>query len=269
VNDKSSNRWVLFPRPNPAAALRLFCFHYAGGSAQAFHDWPKHLPPSVEMGGIQLPGRGDRFGDPHAERLAPLSRIVAQELLLYIDKPFVFFGHSLGALLCFETARSLRRETRRQPARLFVSATEAPHRQSREEPLSGLPKSELVKKLHEFNGAPVEVLQNEELLNLMLPTIRADFALCDTYEYHPEPPLECPMTIYGGLEDHEVEAERLAAWSEMTVGACEIRMFPGGHFYINSSRSLFLQTFAGDLLRLQLQNWPGNIHHNHTSRRNI
>jgi medium-chain acyl-[acyl-carrier-protein] hydrolase len=88
----------------------------------------------------------------------------------------------------------------------------------------------------------------------MLPTIRADFELCDTYEYHPEPPLECPMTIYGGLGDQEVEAGRLAAWGEMTVGACEIRMFPGDHFYINSLRSIFLQTFAGDLLRLRLQN---------------
>jgi medium-chain acyl-[acyl-carrier-protein] hydrolase len=253
MNAKSSNRWVLFPRPNPAAALRLFCFHYAGGSAQAFHNWPADLPPSVEMGTFQLPGRGARLGEPHARRLAPLSRVAAQELLPYLDKPFVFFGHSLGALLCFETARILRRETHRQPAHLFVSACEAPHRRSREELLSGLPKSELVKKLREFGGAPAEALQNDELLDLMMPTIRADFELCETYEYHSEPPLECPMTIYGGLEDREVEAERLAAWSEMTVGTCEIRMFPGGHFYINSSRAIFLETFARDLLQLRPQ----------------
>jgi medium-chain acyl-[acyl-carrier-protein] hydrolase len=111
----------------------------------------------------------------------------------------------------------------------------------------------LVKKLREFGGAPAEALQNDELLDLMMPTIRADFELFETYEYHTEPPLECPMTIYGGLEDHGVEAERLAAWSEMTVGTCEIRMFPGGHFYINSSRAIFLQTFAGDLLQLRPQ----------------
>jgi medium-chain acyl-[acyl-carrier-protein] hydrolase len=254
VTDKSSNKWFLFPRPTPEAALRLFCFHYAGGSAHVFQDWSGYLPQSVEIGAIQLPGRGQRFGEPHITRLAPLSRIVAQELLPYLDKPFVFFGHSLGALLCFETARSLRRENLRWPAHLFVSATEAPHRRSPDELLSGLPKSELVKKLREFNGTPMEVLQNDGFLDLMLPTIRADFELCDTYEYHPEPPLECPMTIYGGLEDQEVEAGRLAAWSEMTVGACEIRMFPGDHFYINSLRSIFLQTFAGDLLRLRLQN---------------
>ncbi len=239
---------------NPAAQLRLFCFHYAGGSAQVFHCWPGRLPPNVEMGTIQLPGRGHRLGEPHIRKLLPLSHIVAQELLPYLDKPFVFFGHSLGALLCFETARSLRRENQRQPIHLFVSATEAPHRRGMEELLSGLPKGVLIEKLYEFNGTPAEVLQNDELLDFMLPTIRADFELCETYEYHPEPPLECPMTIYGGLNDREVEAESLAAWSEMTVGACKIRMFPGDHFYINNSRSIFLPTFAGDLLRLRPQN---------------
>jgi medium-chain acyl-[acyl-carrier-protein] hydrolase len=202
------------------------------------------------MGAIQLPGRGHRLGEPYIKGLLPLSGIVARELSPYLDKPFVFFGHSLGALLCFETARSLRRENWRQPAHLFVSATEAPHRRSPEEPLSGLSKSSLVKKLHEFNGAPAEALQNDELLELMLPTIRADFELCETYEYHPESPLGCPITIYGGIEDHEVERDRLAAWSEMTIGPSNIRMFPGDHFYINTSQSMFLRTFANDLLQL-------------------
>jgi len=236
------------------AAMRLFCFHYGGGSAQIFHSWPRRLPPSVEMGAIQLPGRGHRLSEPHIKRMEPLSRIIAQELLPYLGKPFVFFGHSLGALLCFETARSLRRENRPQPVHLFVAATEAPHRRSQEEPLADLPKSELVEKLREFNGTPLEVLQNDELLNLMLPTVRADFELCETYEYYPESPLECPMTIYGGLEDHDVEVERLSAWSELTVGANEIRMFPGDHFYFYDSQAIFLQTFADDLRRLRLQN---------------
>jgi len=253
VSDKSSNKWFLFPRLNPAAELRLFCFHYAGGSAQLFHGWPGSLPSILEMGTIQLPGRGHRLGEPYIKRLVPLSSIIAQELLSYLDKPFVFFGHSLGALLSFETARSLRRENRRQPTHLFVSAAEAPHRRNWDEQLSGLPKSALVKRLREFNGTPVEALQNDELLDLMLPTIRADFELCETYEYRPESPLECPMTIYAGLEDHEVEAERLAAWSELSMETCVTRMFPGGHFYLNSSRAIFLQTFADDLLRLRLQ----------------
>jgi medium-chain acyl-[acyl-carrier-protein] hydrolase len=251
---KSPARWILFPRPNPAAALRLFCFHYAGGSGQIFYGWPGRLAPSVELGAIQLPGRGPRLGEPHMRHLVPLSRVIARALSAYLDKPFVFFGHSMGALLCFETARSLRRENLRQPAHLFISATEAPHRRQREESLSGLPKSALVERLREFNGAPAEALQNDELLDLMLQTIRADFELCETYEYHPEPRLECSMTIYGGLGDRGVDAQRLAAWSEMTLGVCEMRMFPGDHFYINSPQAGFLQTLGFDLLRLRLQN---------------
>ncbi len=98
-------KWVLFPWPNPAAALRLFCFHYTGGSAQGFHGWPGHLPPSVEMGTIQLPRRGHKLSEPHIRRLRLLSRILAPELLPYLDKPIVFFGHSLGRLLCFDAAR--------------------------------------------------------------------------------------------------------------------------------------------------------------------
>lgn len=119
-----------------------------------------------------------------------------------------------------------------------------------------MPKSALIEKLIEYDGASIEVLQDRELLDLMLPMIRADFELCETYEYQPESGpdsmLECGMTIYGGLDDHTVEAERLAAWREMTVGSTAIRMFPGGHFYFNHSLATFLQTFADDLLRLRL-----------------
>jgi surfactin synthase thioesterase subunit len=247
------DKWLLFPKPNPGAAMRLFCFHYAGGSAQAFQTWPADLPQDVEIGAVQLPGRGNRFAEPKITSFLPLSRIVAQALQQYLDKPFVFFGHSLGALLCFEVARNLRRESHLEPAHIFISATHAPQCRDRDEPLSTLPRTALIEKLHEFNGAPQEVLQNNELLDLLLPMIRADFELCETYEYHPEAPLGCPLTIYGGIEDHEVKRDRLAAWSEMTVGPSNMRMFPGGHFYINTSQSIFLRTFAYDLLQLRSQ----------------
>lgn len=249
VDTSKADKWFLFPKPNPTASLRLFCFHYAGGSAQIFHTWAADLPPTVEIGAVQLPGRGRRLAEPKITRLLPLSRIVAQALQQYLDKPFVFFGHSMGALLCFEVARNLRRESHLEPAHIFISATHAPHRRTLDERLSVLPKTALVKKLHGFNGAPPEALQNEELMDLMLPTIRADFELCETYEYHPEAPLGCPLTIYGGIEDHEVERDRLASWGEMTTGPSSIRMFPGGHFFINTSQSTFLQTFACDLLQ--------------------
>lgn len=211
TDTSNPNSWLLFPKPTPGASLRLFCFHYAGGSAQTFYAWPTYLPTTVEVGMVQLPGRVRRFAEPQITSLLPLSRIVARALEPYTDKPFAFFGHSLGALLCFEVARSLRRENGLEPLHLFVSAAEAPHRQSRDELLSRLPRTALIKKLHEFKGTPPEALQNEELMDLLLPTIRADFELCETYEYNAEAPLGCPLTIYGGIEDHEVKRERLAA----------------------------------------------------------
>jgi medium-chain acyl-[acyl-carrier-protein] hydrolase len=250
IDKLNPDKWALFPKPNPAASLRLFCFHHAGGNAQTFKGWLANLPPIVETVLIQLPGRGVRLAEPQITRLLPLSRIVAQALRQYLDKPFAFFGHSLGALLCFEVARSLRREHCREPVHIFVSATQAPLRSRRDERLSAMSRAALIEKLREFNGAPLEALRNEELMDLLLPTIRADFELCETYEYHPEAPLGCPITIYGGIEDHEVEREGLAAWSEMTTGPSNIRMFPGGHFYINTSQALFLQTFASDLSQL-------------------
>src|SRR5262245_51550208 len=251
INDRAEHaKWLIFPKPNPAASLRLFCFHYAGGSAQIFHSWPDNLPPTVEICAAQLPGRGQRLADPIITRLLPLSRIIAQVIQQYNDKPFAFFGHSLGALLCFEVARSLRREKHSEPIHLFISATHAPQYRIREDRLSKLPKAELIEKLHKFNGTPPEVLRNDELLDLLLPTLRADFELCETYEYIPEAPLGCPITIYGGIDDQEVEREPLAAWAEMTIGSSKSRMFPGGHFYINTSHSVFLQTLARDLHKI-------------------
>jgi len=182
--------------------------------------------------------------------LLSLSGILAQELSPYLDRPFVFFGHSLGALLCFETARSLRRDNQPQPAHLFLSAAEAPHRRERDEQVSGLSRHALIERLREFDGAPEEALQNDELLDLMLPAIRADFELCETYEFRSERPLECSMTIYGGMDDTGVDTGRLEAWEEMTHGASELRLFPGGHFYINSSQAKFLSALSTDIAKL-------------------
>jgi medium-chain acyl-[acyl-carrier-protein] hydrolase len=125
IDKPNSSKWLLFPKPNPAAFLRLFCFHYAGGSAQTFYAWPADLPPNVEVGLIQLPGRGHRLAEPKITGLLPLSRIVAQALQQYRDKQFAFFGHSLGAMLCFEVARSLRKENHPEPSHLFISAAAA------------------------------------------------------------------------------------------------------------------------------------------------
>ncbi|MGH9898896.1 MAG: thioesterase II family protein, partial [Pyrinomonadaceae bacterium] len=191
--------------------------------------------------------------EPLQTHLPTLVQSIYQDILPFLDKPFVFFGHSMGALLSFELARLLRKEHGENgpaPEHLFVSATEAPHQRQKEPRLSELPYDELVPELRRFNGMPKEVLENEELMHLLLPMLRADFTLCDAYEYIPEPPLACPMTVFRGLEDHEVKREELEAWKEQTTGPFSIRMLPGDHFYIHASQALLLRVLSQELRRI-------------------
>lgn len=135
----------------------------------------------------------------------------------------------------------------RGPTRLIVSATEAPHRRTAPDALTEMSDDRLVEKLREFDGAPEEALQNQELLDLVLPTVRADFALYENYRYRSEAPLACAISAYGGRDDAGVEDERLAAWCDLTTGACQIRLFDGRHFYMERSRSLFFSALSSEL----------------------
>lgn len=242
-----SRAWLSFHKPNPHAKLRIFCFPYAGGSALIYRGWDTGLPPHVEVCPVQLPGRGARIREAHETHIGALARVVYSDLRTMLDKPFVFFGHSMGALLSFELARVLRSENAPTPSHLFVSATSAPHRREKEPILSSLPDDELLAQLHKFNGTPKEVLENEELMRLLLPLLRADFALCDTYEYTNELPLDCGITALGGLEDRELERDRLEAWRDQTTSSFSLRMLPGDHFFIHSSQGLILRALSQDL----------------------
>lgn len=240
----SSDRWVVKPRPNPAATWHLFCFPYAGGGAQIFRRWPNQLPATGEVCAIELPGRGRRLQEPLFTRLLPLVEAIVQGLEKHLDKPFAFFGHSMGAILSFEIARCLRRQRLPGPVHLFVSGRRAPQIPNDEPLLYALPEPELLTELCRLNGTPKEVLEHEELMQLMLPILRADFAVCDTYHYEPEPPLACPITVFGGLQDATVRADRLEAWGEQTSSTCSVHLLPGDHFFLHTTSSLFLQTLA-------------------------
>lgn len=246
----STNAWLTCPRPNPAAAVRLFCFPYSGAAASIYYPWADQLPASIEVCPVQLPGHGTRLQEPLATRLAPQVEALAAGLAPAFDRPFAFFGHSMGALLSFELARYLRWQGRPGPTHLFVSGHGAPHLPDRNPPLHALPDDQFVVKLRELNGTPEEVLHHQELLQLLIPVLRADFAVCETYVYQPEPPLNCPISAYGGLGDGYVNREELAAWREQTTGSFSLRMFPGDHFYLNtpSNRTHLLMALARELL---------------------
>lgn len=239
--------WLACPRPNPRAAMRLFCLPYAGSGASAFRRWPESLPASVEIRSVQLPGREGRFREPPFTRLMPLAQALADGLRSYLDRPFAFFGHSMGALVSFELTRQLRRQGGPTPVGLLVSGRSAPQVPCRSSPLHVLPDNELVAWLAARGGLLEEVRQNRELLSVVLPALRADLAVCETYPYLAEAPLDCPITAYGGLQDSQTTWTDLQAWAQQTTARFGLRMFPGGHFFMHTAEAMVLQAVSRDL----------------------
>jgi medium-chain acyl-[acyl-carrier-protein] hydrolase len=242
------SRWVSFPTPNPGASLRLFCLPYAGGGAAIFRAWGRHLPPGVELCSVQLPGQGVRLLEPPFRRLTAMVEALAPPLLPYMDRPFAFFGHSMGAMISFELARWLRRAGRALPVELFVSGRRAPQLPT-DPPSYDWAEADFIAELRRLNGTPQEVLEHRDLMQLILPQLRADFEVVQTYQYTPEPPLDCPVSVFGGLEDCGANRELLAPWRAQTTGPFSLQMFPGDHFFLHTEEPLFLRTLAKKLHR--------------------
>jgi medium-chain acyl-[acyl-carrier-protein] hydrolase len=243
-------RWLAYREVNPRARLRLFCFPYAGGGASAYRGWAAALPADVEVCPVQLPGRESRLREPAIDRPEPLIQALADALQAHFSLPFAFFGHSMGAMLAFELTRELRRRGGPLPLHLFVSGRRAPQVPAREPDIHDLPEPEFLAKLRELNGTPEEVLQHAELMRLLLPVLRADFAVNETYVFHPEEPLDLGISGFGGLGDAEVSREDIVPWSEHARGAFRLRMLPGDHFFLHSARDLLTEAVARDLAEL-------------------
>lgn len=227
--------------------MRLFCFPYAGGNASIFRGWAEQLPKYLEVCPVQLPGRGTRTRESPFNSLTPLVEALAQAMPPELEKPFAFFGHSMGAIIGFELARHLRKRGLPEPLHLFASGHKAPQIPEAGPLDYDLPEPEFIEKLRGLNGTPQEVLEHPELMELMLPLLRADFALIQTYVYSPELPLDCPITVLGGTEDRHVSREHLEAWREQTRGSFMLRMLPGDHFFLQTTQSLLLRILADRL----------------------
>jgi len=227
--------------------MRLFCFPYAGGGASVFRDWVESLPETVEVWSIQYPGRESRFNETPFTNMLLLARAIHHELDVCRDKPFAFYGHSIGGLISFEVARELRRNNQTLPSRLWVSGCSPPHVREVDPPIHALPESEFIEKLRTFNGTPKQVLEVPEFREIFIPTLRADFALRETYEYTWEPPLSCPIGAFGGIDDPEVRVDDLELWREHTSAAFQFSMYPGDHFFLHTSRQLLLRQLFMEL----------------------
>ncbi|MFT3766115.1 MAG: thioesterase domain-containing protein [Minicystis sp.] len=223
--------WLPYRKPRPGAKVRLFCFPYAGGGASLFRGWQEELPPTVDVCAVQLPGREGRLRDAPIADITKLVPMIADGLAAHLAPPFAFFGHSMGSILAFELARELRRRNHAEPAHLFASACPAPHIPD-DDATHDLPEDALIGRLRDLGGMSEEVLAHRELMEMILPVFRADAAITETYAHTEEPPLDVPITAFGGLSDEKATRADMDAWRQHTRGAFALAMVPGGHFYI-------------------------------------
>ncbi|GLV59121.1 hypothetical protein KDH_59490 [Dictyobacter sp. S3.2.2.5] len=198
----------------------------------------------VEVCPIQLPGRETRIGEAPINRLADLLPPLVEALNPYLHEPFQIFGHSMGSLIGFELTRELRRRQLPTPTHLFMSGHRAPQTPREETQTWQLPEAEFIQSVKDMGGTPDAVLQNDELMQLLLPTLRADFAINETYHYQPEPPLNIPITVLGGREDKEVKPEELKDWQLQSSYPIDLHIFSGNHFFIHSHQPQLTRLIA-------------------------
>ena len=240
--------WLRYWHRKPQARVRLFCFPYAGGGASIFRAWSEYLPQDIEVYPVQLPGREDRLLEKPFASLPMLLDALAPALLPFLDMPYAFFGHSMGSLISFELARYLQQmKFDRMPVYLFMSGHSAPQIPDPDPPICHLPDSQFIEELRRLGGTPEVLLHNMEFLELLMPLLRADFALCDTYEYLHGEALSCPLSAFGGLQDSKVPREGVSAWHVQTSGSFRLHFFEGGHFFLHMDQAALLQALSEDL----------------------
>jgi surfactin synthase thioesterase subunit len=238
----STKRWLVGTESR-VALMRLYCFPHGGGSVAEYVRWGPRMP-RVEVWCVQLPGRGGRLSEPSFRRMDELTETMVREV--GFRSPFAFFGHSLGALIAYEVARTLHRRGLPLPERLFVSGFPAPHLPHQQSSIHNLPDDEFLAEVdRRHGGLPDEVRQDAGLREATLPGLRADYELLETYRYRRESPLPCPITAQAGTDDY---VEDLAAWQLHTTAPLAVRRFPGGHFYLREQRDRVLRALSATLV---------------------
>ena len=232
--------------------VTVFCLPYAGGSAAIYRDWPARVPSWLKLVALHLPGRGIRHAVRPIHRWPPLLDLLIEDVRPHLGRPFAIFGHSMGALIGIELAHAIRERFGVSPVWVGASACKAPSR--REQQLHWLTcgESEFIDEIRSLGGMPDELLGNREFMELVLPTLRADFHLCGSYEHDASRrPLDCPLLAIGGTEDREIAAHppHLAAWSAESAGPFELKQIHAGHFFINTHRDEVIGLMVDSLAR--------------------
>ena len=241
---------IIRAEQRPDAKLRLFCFPHAGAGATVFRQWSSLLPESIEVCAIQMAGRESRFCDPLQFDISSFIEELSEDLPDYLDRPYAIYGHCLGAIVGFELIRYWQEEGLQLPEHLFVSSRFAPQLIDLNTSFYQLPDDEFIQLVQQrYNALPHEILEEPEMLAVVLPILKADFTMEETYQYVPAPPLNCPITALGGAQDTIVSQTSLEAWQQQTNQAFHWQQFPGGYFYIDSQLNNVLTKIEQTLLK--------------------
>ena len=244
MNISSDTPWIVKWRSTPTAKVTLLTFPYAGGTASMARRWTDLLPDWCDVWAVQYPGREERFTEMPFDRADPLADAIAAAITPHLRGRVCFFGHSMGALLAFLVAQRLMAAGRRNPHHLIVAGRRAPHLPDPVAPSHDLPESQFIARLRDLNGTPPEIFQHADLLEILLPTLRADFATSETYRHEPLPPLSCPLTVLGGTRDPTTTRDELCAWAVHASESTTVHMFDGDHFFVRSEQAAVLQQVA-------------------------
>ncbi len=241
--------WIVTPEPNPGARVKLFCFPYAGGAPTAFHDWGQEFPGDFEVSAINLPGRGRRIGDPAHGNISDMADEIVLEMLPHLDRSFAFFGHCMGSIIMYEVAERLRSQHGLLPVRLFAGGSMAPHLYQSslvyEQPD---PKFMDVLALLDFTKTRV-MLEDDEMRNLLMPTLRADFEAVVNYsrDFQKREPLDCPITGFAAKRDLFAAPSSMLSWDEYTSGSMKLWMLDVHHYFVETHRTFLIRQIAADL----------------------
>jgi surfactin synthase thioesterase subunit len=239
-------RWLRRHAPRPDAALRLLCLPHGGGGASGYAPWGRLLPPWIETVAVQYPGREDRWDEPGATAVADVVAAVAEEAGPLLDRPYALFGHSMGAAIAYELAHALTDQGRGAPVRLFASGHEAPQ-DARGGTVHLLGDDGLAAELDRLGGTDAAVLSDPALRTAVLERVRADYRLAETWRPRARAPLSCPVSVFLGADDPDLEPAEAVRWAAATSAGVETRVFPGGHFYLVERRDEVVAAVAAAL----------------------
>lgn len=248
-------RWLKRYGHGVPVVARVFCFHHAGGTAAMYRGWASLLPPTIEVVAVQLPGRADRLRERPFTEMASLVAVLADVVDPLLDVPFVSYGHSMGAKLCWALSHRLRDRGQPTPAGLYLAGAAAPGWPEGRTDWN-VPDEDLVEYVRALGGTQPEVFAYPELVAALLPTLRADLTLVDTFQFQPTTPLDVPIRAFAGAADVEGSPERMRGWARQTNGPFTLESLPGGHFFDAAEQRRVTRVIADDFAEDRVTSSP-------------